>query len=84
LMVVILSRWGGWVATQLVVSTFGTAVLLHDANQHPATLTLALAAIWAAAATNVVLYVRHVARRQNALQAIANAHLDLTPYRGGN
>lgn len=84
LMVVILSRWGGWVATQFVVSMFGTAVLLHDANQHPATLTLALVAIWATATTNVVLYVRHVARRQTAAHSTGNAHLDLTPYRGGN
>lgn len=84
LMVVILSRWGGWIATQLVVSTFGTAVLIHDANQHPATLSLALVAIWAAATTNVFLYVRHVARRQSAAHSMDNAHLDLTPYRGGN
>ncbi|WP_426738240.1 hypothetical protein [Plantibacter sp. 2H11-2] len=84
LVVVILSRWGGWVISQVVVSLFGTAVLLHDAHQDPATRALVLALIWAAAAANATLYIRHVARCQRTAQASFSTSLDLTPYRRRN
>ncbi|OII39292.1 hypothetical protein [Plantibacter sp. MMLR14_011] len=84
LVVVILSRWGGWVISQIVVSFFGTAVLLHDAHQDPVTRALVFAIIWAAAAGNASLYIRHVARRRNTAQATSGASFDLAPYRRRN
>ncbi|WP_138944925.1 hypothetical protein [Plantibacter sp. M259] len=84
LVVVILSRWGGWVISQVVVSLFGTMVLLHDAHQDPATRALVLAIIWAAAAANATLYIRHVARRQRTVQVASGTSFDLTPYRRRN
>ncbi|AQX81000.1 hypothetical protein BWO91_14410 [Plantibacter flavus] len=83
LLVVILSRWGGWIISQIVVSLFGTAVLLDDAHQDPATRALILAIMWAAAAANAMLYIRHVARRQLTAQSSTDTSLDLAPYRRG-
>jgi len=84
LVVVILSRWGGWVISQVVVSLFGTAVLLHDAHQDPATRAFVLAIMWTAAAANATLYIRYVARRQRTVQATSSTSFDLTPYRRRN
>lgn len=84
LVVLILSRWSGWVISQVVVSLFGTAVLLHDAHQDPATRALVLTIMWAAAAANATLYIRHVARSQRTAQATLSTSFDLAPYRRRN
>ncbi|XUK61334.1 Transmembrane protein [Plantibacter sp. RU18] len=84
LVVVILSRWGGLVIAQVIVSTFRTAILMNDSYQDASRLALTLAAIWAAVAINATFYVRHVARRQRSVQTLAGPTFDITPYRRRN
>lgn len=84
LAMVILSRWGGWVVAQVILSTFGTAVVMNESDQEATRLALTLAAIWAAVAINATFYMRHAARRQRSVQTLAGPTFDITPYRRRN
>jgi len=45
---------------------------------------LVLTIVWAAAAANATLYIRHVSRRQRTVQTTSGTSFDLTPYRRRN